>query len=234
MHTGADSTVTARATPHAFIRAYRTAKVVISNRVRHVDVPSSPHFDSKSTEYFSRQLETTRNYLEYGSGGSTILAHRLVSNLTSVESDGHFLAEVRRKLAGSPGAVTTLIHANIGLTEMWGTPVFTRLTRRRIQRWQGYPQAPWSHYRRMGLEPDLILVDGRFRVACVLESLLRLSSPRDCRILCDDYVGRPHYHAVEQFADLSLVGRMAVLRAKRILDRAECRRLAEQYRTDPR
>jgi hypothetical protein len=103
-----------------------------------------------------------------------------------------------------------------------------------VQRWQRYPQAPWTHYRRAGVEPDLILVDGRFRVACVLESLLQLSEPHSCRILCDDYLHRPHYHVVERFAELTLVGRMAVLKAKRPLDRAECRRLAEQYRTDPR
>jgi hypothetical protein len=104
----------------------------------------------------------------------------------------------------------------------------------RIRRWEGYPQAPWSYYERMGLEPDLILVDGRFRVACSLESLLRLSSPRDCRILCEDCVGRPYYQVVEQFADLTLMGRMAVLKAKRPLDRDECRKFTAQYLTDPR
>jgi hypothetical protein len=229
-----DLTVTAGATPHTLLRAYRTAKVVLSHRVRQVDVPASPHFDEESTEYFRRELERTSNYLEFGSGGSTLLAHRMVKTVVSVESDGHFLAEVRRRLDGNPGAAATLIHANIGLTEEWGKPVFTRLTPKRVQRWQRYPQAPWAHYRRMGLEPDLILVDGRFRVACVLESLLHLSTPHSCRILCDDYAGRPHYHVVERFATVTLVGRMAVLRAKQPLDRAECHRLAEQYRTDPR
>src|SRR5665213_1804730 len=189
-------------TPKRFIHAYRTAKIVIGNRVRHFDVPSEPHFDAEGSAYFREQLNSTHNYLEYGSGGSTIIAHKLVNNLVSVDSDGHFLADVRRKLANDgSGAVTKLIHANIGLTQMWGMPVFTKPTRRRVRRWEGYPRAPWRYFRALGQEPDLILIDGRFRVACVLESLLSLSPCSQCQILCDDYVGRPQYHVVEQFAD---------------------------------
>jgi hypothetical protein len=218
-----------------FIQAYRTAKFVVAHRVRHFDVPSVPHFDDASTEYFRRQLESTRNYLEYGSGGSTILAHKVVNNLVSVDSDGHFLADVRRKLADYESSATTkLIHANIGLTQMWGMPVFTKPTRRRVRRWETYPRAPWKYCRSVGVEPDLVLVDGRFRVACMLESLLNLSSTNPCQILCDDYVGRPHYNVVEQFADVSMVGRMAILRPKAALDRIRCRGLVKQYCADPR
>ncbi|MGH8137913.1 MAG: hypothetical protein ACREVV_06930 [Steroidobacteraceae bacterium] len=223
------------APPKGFVHAYRMAKVVIANRVRHFDVPSDPSFDTESAAYFRRQLESTRNYLEYGSGGSTILAHKLVNNLVSVDSDAHFLADVRRKLMQDDSqAVTKLIHANIGLTQQWGMPVFTKPTRRRIRRWETYPRAPWSYYRALGLEPDLILVDGRFRVACMLESLLSVSRTNQCPILCDDYASRPHYHVVEQFAHLSMAGRMAVLRAKESLDRIQCRRLVRQYCADPR
>ena len=52
-----------------FVDVYRTAKIVLANRVRHVDVPSEPYFDEESTAYFRAQLERARNYLEYGSGG---------------------------------------------------------------------------------------------------------------------------------------------------------------------
>jgi len=49
-----------------------------------------------------------------------------------------------------------------------------------------------------GLSPDLILVDGRFRVACFLASLLR-GTP-GTPILFDDYVGREERYAhVERY-----------------------------------
>ena len=69
--------------PRRFIDAYRTAKVVIGNRMRKFDVPTEPHFDDASARYFRDQLARARNYLEYGSGGSTVLANQLVTNLVS-------------------------------------------------------------------------------------------------------------------------------------------------------
>jgi hypothetical protein len=236
MTVGTPSTLGASIAPRKFVDAYRTAKIVIANRVRHFDVPSEPHFDEEGTAYFRKQIGSARNYLEYGSGGSTILASRLVNTLVSVDSDGSFLADVRRKLAEEEGrkAMTKLIHVNIGLTYDWGMPVFTKPTRRRVRRWEDYPIAPWRYYRSIAQQPDLILVDGRFRVACVLESLLSLSPLSDTQILLDDYAERPWYQVVERFADLEMVGRMAVLRPRRLLERIQVRRLVKQFCADPR
>ena len=121
------STLGASIAPRRFIQAYRTAKVVIGNRMRHFDVPTGPHFDEESTRYFRQELAKARNYLEYGSGGSTVLANQLVTNLVSVDSDASFLADVRAKLSQADRrAVAKLIHVNIGLTVDWGMPVFRK------------------------------------------------------------------------------------------------------------
>ena len=216
--------------PRRFIDAYRTAKVVIGNRVRRFDVPMEPHFDEYSTQYFRDQLSKARNYLEYGSGGSTILANQMVTNLVSVDSDASFLADVRRKLSETDRrAMAKLIHVNIGLTVDWGMPVFTKPTARRVRRWEEYAKAPWRYFRTIGQQPDLILVDGRFRVACVLESLLCLSPLSETKILLDDYIDRPEYSVIEQFADVEMVGRMAVVRPRKLADRISVRRLFKQY-----
>jgi len=229
------STLGATIAPRRVVEAYRTAKVVITNRMRHFEVPAEPHFDEDSTRYFRQALAQARNYLEYGSGGSTLLANKMVTNLVSVDSDASFLADVRRKLSESDHrAVAKLIHVNIGLTVDWGMPVFTKPTRRRVRRWEEYCKAPWRYFRTIGQQPDLILVDGRFRVACVLESLLSLSPLSETKILLDDYVSRPEYGVVEQYAHLELVGRMAVLRPRRLVDRIQVRRLMREYCADPR
>jgi hypothetical protein len=229
------SALAANIAPRRFIDACRTAKIVIGNRVRHFDVPSEPHFDPESTAYFRELLASARNYLEYGSGGSTVLANQIVINLVSVDSDSSFLADVKRKLEQQDRrAMAKLIHVNIGLTQHWGMPVFTKPTRRRVRRWEEYAKAPWRYFRTIGQQPDLILVDGRFRVACVLESLLSLSPLSNTRILVDDYLGRPEYSVVERYADMELVGRMAVLRPRKLLDRIQVRRMVKQYSSDPR
>ena len=49
--------------------------------------------------------------------------------------------------------------------------------------------------RAAGLQPDTVLVDGRFRVACFLASLIYLQP--GAVILWDDYRGRDSYYVVE-------------------------------------
>jgi hypothetical protein len=167
-------------------------------------------------------IASSRIYLEYGSGGSTRIAARHVETLVTVESDKHYLRSVVRSLPSDERQRRELIHANIGLTEEWGAPVFRKLTRRRAARWAAYAAIPWKRLGRLNLEPDLILVDGRFRVACVLESVRHLRKPADCTILLDDYAPRRYYHSVETFCDVQrLEGRMAVLRPKDRIDETE-------------
>jgi hypothetical protein len=235
MSAGTLSALGASIAPRRVVDAYRTAKIVIANRVRHFDIPSEPQFEEAGTAYFRKQLGSARNYLEYGAGGSTIFANRLVNTLVSVDTDATLLADVRRKLAAEGRrAMTRLIHVNIGLTCDLGMPVFTKPTRRRVRRWEDYPTAPWRYFRSIAQQPDLILVDGRFRVACVLESLLSLSPLSTTQILLDDYADRPYYQIVERFADLEMVGRMAVLRPRRLIDRIQVRRMVKQFCADPR
>ena len=200
-------------------KAYHTTKLIALKPVHHFTIPAQPWLDPEALDCFTELTAAARNYLEYGSGGSTVFASQHVSHLVSVDSDRYFLRDVQRRLLElNPPAETKLIHANIGMTELWGRPVFTRHTPRRLRHWQAYPKAPWDQYRAIGIEPDLILVDGRFRVACVLESLRSLRKD-GVTILVDDYLTRPHYKAVEEFADLcAMQGRMAVLRRKANID----------------
>lgn len=232
----------ANVAPGRFRNACRTFRTVLACRTRRLEISSEPHFDETSTAYFRERLAHTRNYLEYGSGGSTVLASRTVELMVSVDSDAHFLAAVRAKLAADAAllqsqartAVAMLMHVNIGPTVEWGAPALTRPTARRIARWAAYASAPWNYFRSIGQQPDLILIDGRFRVACVLESLLSLSSQNDAELLLDDYINRTHYHVVQRFAEVHLVGRMAIMRPKPLWDRDEARRLLLQYRGDYR
>jgi hypothetical protein len=39
---------------------------------------------------------------------------------------------------------------------------------------------------------------------------------------------------VEQFADVQMAGRMAILRPRRLMDRIQVRRMVKQYCADPR
>jgi hypothetical protein len=186
------------------------AKFLVTQRVLGFPVPDSPHFEGAGNEYFVNRLRQSSSYLEYGCGGSTAEAARQGKSFVSVESDPFYLAAVKKKIDGLPHH-GRFIHADIGLTLEWGAPAFTSLNPDRVRRWSTYSTAPWETMTPAQF-PDFILVDGRFRVACVLETVRRLAG-RDFEILFDDYVGRPSYVTVERFARLDrMVGRMAVFK----------------------
>ena len=134
-------------------------------------------------------------------GLATLLASQFVERIFCVESDAWFLRAVEQKLRAT-GSVSEnhFLHANIGLTEFWGKPAFTKYSPERLRRWSRYPRLPWKSLEAVGVVPDLILIDGRFRVACMLECLIHLND-QSTAICFDDYFDRESYTIVERFAD---------------------------------
>lgn len=174
-------------------------------------VPEQPHFDALSTPAFEALLGRARYYLEFGCGGSTLLAARHSVETLSVDSDRHYAAAVRRRLPN--GAPCRILDAAIGLTGEWGYPVFTRPTARRLRRWRRYVDLPFEVLAQQpGRFPDLVLIDGRFRRACALESARQARLAGKSTILFfDDYADRPHYHDVERCLGAPrMVGRAAI------------------------
>lgn len=145
-----------------------------------------------------------RVILEYGSGGSTVIAGDNPQALVfSVESDAGWAAMMQRWFdANPPQGGVMLHHADIGPTKEWGMPV----NNRRVGHWPGYPNSVWD--RPDFQQPDTVLIDGRFRLACFLTVLLRSTAP--VRVLWDDYEGRTGYHRAERLCSpVARHGRMA-------------------------
>jgi len=206
---------------------YDAARFICHKHVYGYEVNPEPTFEPEALEFFKSVIRETSIYLEYGSGGSTILAARFVKALVSVESDRIFKRAVEKALP--PHCIEIhLLSPSIGVTAKWGMPVFQRPTSRRIDRWKRYPKLPWAVLN--GRRPETILIDGRLRVACALESLLNVD--RNTRILVDDYVGR-NYSIIEQFSDLiSVHGMMAEFRKRTDFDAPECRKALEHSYSD--
>jgi hypothetical protein len=80
--------------------------------------------------------------------------------------------------------------------------------------------------------PDLILIDGRMRVSCALESLLNLPEGSDCVLYLDDYESRPHYKAIEPFLrDAERIGRSLRFR-KGSFDEIAGRKVLDMHYSD--
>jgi hypothetical protein len=172
-------------------------------------VPIEPHMPPKEVAFLAKCLARSRCFLEFGSGGSTVLAAQSgVKDIYSVDTDTTFLKRVAAYVLSShPGCGLWAFPIDLGPTKRWGYP----LRKEDAARWPNYFTLPWAALKRNRRTPDLVLVDGRFRVACFLASLL--SAAPGTIIVFDDYNKRHHYHVVERFIrPKSVVGRLGVFR----------------------
>ena len=142
--------------------------------------------------------------LEYGTGGSTLMAAEMPGKVIfAVESDRYWLSMMRAWMVAHPGASTVnLPRADVGPTRRWGHP-------RNELRWRQYADYPLGVWDRDDfVHPDVVLIDGRFRVGCFLATILRIVRP--VTVLFDDYLPRLKYRAVEDwFEPMQFIGRMA-------------------------
>lgn len=168
--------------------------------------PLPPFLPEAETAHLRRLYERAGVILEYGSGGSTELGARAPGNfLMSVESDQDQV-RLRGPAMLSPAIVH---HVDVGPTGPWGRPVNDR-------GWRGfhrYPNEIWD--KPWFRHPDLVLVliDGRFRTACLVTVMLHATRP--VRVLFDDYGVRPLYHQVEEIITPTvMIGRMAEFRVE--------------------
>lgn len=193
-------------------------------------ISNKPHLDDHALAYFEAKLRSCRFYLEYGAGGSTVCAALAGKPFITVDSDRYLLGDVKKRIDALTTADARYIACDVGPVGSWGAPLLKTSTV--MQRWPLYSAAPWGAVRAAGVQPDLVFVDGRFRVACVLSVLQHLQDRVDYEILLDDYEGRPYYSIVNKFAELkSLHGRMAVF-APKAHDREDLAQTLRSVETD--
>ena len=127
-------------------------------------------------------------YAEYGCGASTLWVFKHTAcEIFSVDSAPDWLKHVEQSCGSSPKI--HLHHADVGPVKEWGIPVgYSHYTN-----FIDYTNWIWEQ----NISPDVILIDGRFRVCCFLTSLLR--AKEGAYIFFDDYRDRGEYHIVEQF-----------------------------------
>ena len=169
--------------------------------------------------------------VEFGSGGSTLLAARSPSlrRIWSVESDPAWIARLR----GQPEVAQAerdgrlrFTHADIGRTGAYGMP----LDETTQPAWPAYFEAVWSDP--ASTAADLVLVDGRFRVACALEALARCQ-PHTI-LLLHDFWNRTPYHPVLAFTDwLGSCDSLAILRRKAVIDHDKLAQVLQAHRLQP-
>jgi hypothetical protein len=154
---------------------------------------------------FETFLSSSKIYLEFGCGTSTRMACSHVKDkIFSVDNNPLWVkkirssAELKEDIASSK---LQLIYINTGPVGPWGFPE----TDSSHAMWPEYYLKPWTI---IESRPDTVFVDGRFRLACALASLLSQPSPFD--LLIHDYKPNRQYNRIEAIlGSPTLVGRLA-------------------------
>ena len=156
-----------------------------------------PELGENDIKMYYKYLDNSTVYFEYGSGGSTYQANlrpNIQKNYT-VESDKTWMDKLNSVIKNN--TKITYIY-----NEMWTKP----------HTW-GYPSRKCSklnlinysdHIRNLSIEErkkiNLVMVDGRFRVACCLKCFDIIND--GCYVIFDDFLNRKKYHVILDYYDI--------------------------------
>lgn len=178
--------------------SWKLRRLVIAGHVVFDPVAlTRPAMSAREVELLAHMLERAQHVLEFGAGGSTTFALKLgVADLTSVESDRAWIDRIlldRAAARARRDGRLKMLHADVGPISALGSPASAASR----PLWPSYAARPWASLDAEAL--DLVLVDGRFRVACILQTILHVT-PRTL-IAVHDFWTRPHYHGVLQYLE---------------------------------
>ena len=167
---------------------------------------------------FKQMIQNASEYVEVGCGQSTIFAlnNSNVETVVAIDTSKQWL-----EFVNSVSKKSNLIihHSDFGPLGDWGRP-------------KGYDQISQIHDYTSAMfkycNPDLILIDGRFRVYCFLYACV--NGKPGTKIIFDDYYGRPHYHIVEDIIKpIDSCGRQALFHLNPDIDRIKAKDLMTKF-----
>ena len=127
---------------------------------------------------------------------------------------------INKVIADKTGPRIDAQWVDLGALGDWGRP----LTYEHRDNFVHYVRSPWVR----SATPDVVLIDGRFRVCCFLTCLLQ--AKQDTILVFDDYIDRPHYHIVEELLPpFEWCGRQAIFSVSPDFDRQRATALADRF-----
>ncbi len=149
----------------------------------------------KEKVFFSLILTKCKKYLEFGVGGSTLLAYTTenIKKIISVDSDINWINEIKKfkNIKNDDNQKLIFEYIDIGEVTNFGYPKI------KTEKIFNYSNKVFKKYKN---DYDLVFIDGRFRVACTLQVILNCK--KDIKILIHDFNGRPFYHILYKYLDV--------------------------------
>ena len=151
---------------------------------------------------FKNLILNVKTYFEYGCGKSTEYMYKNSNaSIFTVDTSKEWAAKTLNLSKDSNRERLNVKWIDVGDVADWGYPISFE----KKQNFVKYANWFWE----FGLKPDLVVIDGRFRILCFLTSIKFASI--GTQIIFDDYTNRPFYHVAEDFLKIKdTCGRQAL------------------------
>jgi hypothetical protein len=122
----------------------------------------------KEIDLLKSYVSNASSYFEYGCGGSTVLANSYpnIQSMVSIDSCFEWIEKTKRQISDINKVNFYYVDIN-GNCASWGSPI----DKSKISNWVKYPNSILEQKE----DFDLVLVDGRFRVACCAAAAMKMS-----------------------------------------------------------
>jgi hypothetical protein len=178
-------------------------------------------------------VNRSKVYLEFGMGGSTLRTlQNSKANIYSIDSDLNWINLIRRYwiIRFYENRRLHLLHINIGRTKEWGYPEGIDS----VALFPNYSANVFNIIKNKE-QIDTVLIDGRFRVACTLRTIMECHLNRQLKIIIHDFWNRPIYFILLKY--LYEINRADTLGVFRIRENTNLQLVCadyEQYKYDYR
>lgn len=173
----------------------------LDNIDKNKDIPERYSFIMHDDEkdFFTKNIVDSKNYLEFGMGGSTFhVLKNSDATIYSIDSSKDWLAHMKSfKLIKDSveNKRLKLFLVDIGPTKSWGFP----LDENDRELFPAFSSYIFSQIN--PAEIDTVLIDGRFRVACALKTILECRDNSGLKIMIHDFTFREEYQHVFNYLD---------------------------------
>jgi hypothetical protein len=215
------------------VQIRKTVKKIIRDLDKSSPWPVFYHFIMTPEErsLFDKTIKHSKAYLEFGTGGSTIRAlKKSKAKIYSVDSSAEWIRSLRKYflVRYMEKKRLLLLHMDIGPTKEWGYPVSMNLK----ERFLAYSSGVFSLIKKETL--DTVLIDGRFRVACALKTILECYTNAGLTILVHDFWNREEYRILLNYlSEMDRAGTLGAFAIKKDIDLAAARNDYELYKYNP-
>lgn len=187
--------------------------------------------DKNEKGLFKTYIENIGTYLEFGAGGSTLFVlQNTKANIFSVESSSQWIKTLKEYyvIRRNEKKRLKIFHIDIGQTKEWGYPYDNKL----MALFPDYSSKVFSCVDTDLLE--VVLIDGRFRIACTLMTILECQRNRKLKILIHDFYYREDYHVVLKYLnEIAKANTLGVFQIKPLLDVESLKEDYDRFKYDP-